>query len=95
MRLQTNQKAKFTSKSNYILTCILYKACSDWSKPTTLGNVAQIKKSEQNHSPSARVSRTFINFCSFPTCFNQTIQTRKPLIIVYSLLPDKYCTMST
>ena len=47
MRLQTNQTAKFTGKSNYILTCILYKACSDWSKPATLGNVAQIKKSEQ------------------------------------------------
>ena len=44
----------------------------------TLGNVARVKKSVQNHSPSARVSRAFLNSRNFPACLDQAIQTRKP-----------------
>jgi hypothetical protein len=41
----------------------------------TLENVARVKKSAQNHSPSARVSRAFLNSRNIP---DQAIQTRKP-----------------
>ena len=44
----------------------------------TLGNVARVKKSEQNHSPSARVSLAFLNSRNIPACLDQAIQTRKP-----------------
>ena len=43
-----------------------------------LGNVARIKKSGQNHSPSARVSLAFLNSRNIPACLDQAIQTRKP-----------------
>ena len=37
-----------------------------------------VKKSVQNHSPSARVSRAFLNSRNIPACLDQVIQTRKP-----------------
>ena len=42
----------------------------------TLGNVARVKKSAQNHSPSARVSRAFLNSRNIPACLDQAIQTK-------------------
>jgi hypothetical protein len=44
----------------------------------TLGNVARVKKSAQNHSPTARVSRAFLNSRNIPARLDQAIQTRKP-----------------
>ena len=54
-----------------------------WPDPNTwpLANVARVsrvKKSAQNHSPSARVSRAFLNSRNIPACLDQAIQTRKP-----------------
>ena len=48
--------------------------CSaDWLKPS-----CSSKEKRENHSPSARVSRAFLNSCNFPACLDQAIQTRKP-----------------
>ena len=44
----------------------------------TLGNVARVKKSAQNHSHLARVSCAFLNSRNIPACLDQAIQTRKP-----------------
>ena len=49
----------------------------EWPDPT-LENLARVKKSSQNHSPSARVSRAFLNSRNIPACLDQAIQTRKP-----------------
>ena len=39
---------------------------------------ARVKKSVQNHSPSARVSHAFLNSHNFLACLDRAIQTRKP-----------------
>ena len=58
-------------------TITLWFPCLD-SLIQTLGNVARVKKSAQNHSPSARVSRAFLSSRNIPACLDQAIQTRKP-----------------
>jgi hypothetical protein len=35
--------------------------------------IARVKKSAQNHSPSSRVSRTFLNSRNIPACLDQAI----------------------
>ena len=52
----------------------------------TLGNVARARKSVQNHSPLAHVSRAFLNSRNFPACLHQAIQTRNHEVIVYSFI---------
>lgn len=47
----------------------------------TLGKVARIKKSTQNPSRSARVSRFFLNY-NIPTCLDQAIQAWNHQVIV-------------
>ena len=38
----------------------------------------KVNESVQNHSPSARISRAFLNSRNIPKCLDQAIQTRKP-----------------
>jgi hypothetical protein len=66
-----------------IVLLLFYKTITLWFSCLdgliqTLGNVARIKKSAQNHSPSARASRAFLNSRNIPACLDQAIQTRKP-----------------
>jgi hypothetical protein len=54
-----------------IVLLLFYKTITLWFSCLdgliqTLGNVAQVKKSAQNHSPSARVSRAFLNSRNIP-----------------------------
>jgi hypothetical protein len=66
-----------------IVLLLFYKTMTLWfpcldGLIQTLGNVARVKKSAQNHSPSARVSRAFLNSRNIAACLDQAIQTRKP-----------------
>ena len=64
---------------------VIHKAITLWFSCLhgliqTLGNVLRVKKSSQNHSPSARVSRVFLN----PRSRNIPRVWIKPLIRVLS-----------
>ena len=66
-----------------IVLLLFYKTITLWfpcldGLIQTLGNVSRVKKSAQNHSPSARVSRAFLNTRNIPAYLDQAIQTQKP-----------------
>ena len=77
--IQTRKfKGKFKhGKLLFYKTITLLFPCLD-GLIQTLGNVARVKKSAQNHSPSARVSRAFLNSRNIPPGLDKAIQTRKP-----------------
>jgi hypothetical protein len=64
-----------------IVLLLFYKTITLWfpcldGLIQILGNVAQVKKSGQNHSPSARAFARYSR--NIPACLDQAIQTRKP-----------------
>ena len=66
-----------------IVLLLFYKTITLWfpcldGLIQTLGKVARVKKSPQNHSRSARVSRAVLNSRNIPACLDQAIQTRRP-----------------
>ena len=70
-----------------IVLLLFYKTITLWfpcldGLIQTLGNVARVKKSEQNHLPLARVSLAFLNSRNIPACLDQAIQTRNHKAIV-------------
>ena len=55
-----------------------------WPDPIqTLENVARVKKSAQNHSPSARVWRAFLNSRNIPACLDHATKHGNHKVIVY------------
>jgi hypothetical protein len=48
-----------------------------WPDPNTWECCSSEEK-RANHSPSARVSRAFLNSRNIPACLDQAIETRKP-----------------
>jgi hypothetical protein len=65
----------FKTESCYFKKQLLYGFRELDGLIQTLGNVARVKKSAQNH---CSVSRAFLNSRNIPTCLDQAIQTRKP-----------------
>jgi hypothetical protein len=69
---QAIQARKFKVKVyNTIIKQLLYKTITLWipcldGLIQTLGDVARVKKSAQNHSPSARVRALFLTLATFP-----------------------------
>jgi hypothetical protein len=78
-----------------IVLLLFYKTITLWFSCLdgliqTLGNVAQVKKSSQNHSPSARVRALFLTLATFPRVWIKPSNTETINIIVMFLARDGY-----